>query len=53
MGLWSEESVETAWGFGCWASLRECYVKDTGGRGVWEVSRLVWVTEGDVLVDAI
>ena len=40
-------------GFGCWASLRGCYVKDTGGRVVWGVSRLVWVIEGDVLVDAI
>ena len=40
-------------GFGCWASLGERYVKDTGGRVVWEVSRSVWVIEGDVLVDAI
>ena len=40
-------------GFGCRASLRECYVKDTGSRVVWKVSRLVSVIEGDILVDAI
>jgi len=37
-------------GFGCWASFRECYVKDTGGRVVWEVSWLFWVVEGDALL---
>ena len=40
-------------GFECWALFRECYVKDAGGRVVWEVSRLVWAVEGDVFVNAV
>ena len=53
MGLWSEESVGAAWRFGYWSSFRECYVKDTGGRGLWDASRLVWVDEINIFVNLV
>jgi hypothetical protein len=40
-------------GFGCWSSFRECYVKDTGGRDLWDASRLFWVDEINIFVNPV
>ena len=53
MGLWSEESVETAWGLDVGHRFESVMSRTLGCRVAWEVSRLVWVIEGDVLVDVI
>ena len=54
MGLRSEGSAETAWGLDVGHRLESDMSRTLGGgRVVWGVSRLVWVIEGDVLVDAI
>ena len=39
--------------FGCWSSFRECYVKETGGRVLWDACRLVWVDENNNLVNPV
>jgi hypothetical protein len=53
MGLWSEESVEMAWGLDVGHLFESVMSRTLGGRVMWEVSRLVWVIEAGILVDAI
>ena len=53
MGLWSEESVSTAWGLDVGHRLESVMSRTLGGRVVWEVSRLVWVVKGDVFANAV
>jgi hypothetical protein len=53
MGLWSEDSVGTAWGLDVGHHFESIMSRTLGGRVLWEVGRLVRVIKGDVLVNAM